>query len=630
MKRLLIATVAFAAIATPARADPISAAIVTFVGLTGTAAAVATFAINTALYALGSLVLSKIAGPKQRAQERQASVVQLSLGETPPEVIYGEAVTGGSLLDAFNFGGTYNTDWEVLVIDLCEHEIEDLVGYYIGDEYRAFSANGLQSGFSNCLDIEFVNASRTVPPTRFSSVSGGRWTSADVLAGVTRVWVAYKANEDVWSAGRPAFRWRIKGRKCIDPRNPGAGRVWTENASVCRYDYQRGIYAEDRDDEPAQLLIGRGLSEDEALADLVIAGANICDETVDTLTGTEARYRVGGVIRADETFESVESLFAAAMAGIIVQREGGVLVEPGAAKAPVFEITDDDLLSAEGLEFSDFLPEPDRVNTVVPRYIEPSQGWKDHGAPVKRDLADIAADKGALELTLSMSLVTSGEQAQRNGEIARRLGRLERRCSLTLGPRFAFVEDGDWGTFTSSRHTGGEPMTVRVEAYSLDEGWKNKLVLREISAEAFDDPESEQPGAAADDPLTPPPRFNAARIPIRRTSLDESELFPAVTSATSTTITIIDHKAWFQRSPPEDFTGDTVSGLTPSTFYGVFGQNGGSYEVEPSPALTRLGSDAWVFMGWQATPDGGGTYPTLDPPPPGSGGSGETPVYPDY
>ena len=60
-----------------ARADPVSTAIVTALSLTGTAAAVATFVINSALYAAGSWAVSKAAQAlglnKNAVQERQAA-----------------------------------------------------------------------------------------------------------------------------------------------------------------------------------------------------------------------------------------------------------------------------------------------------------------------------------------------------------------------------------------------------------------------------------------------------------------------------------------------------------------------------------------------------------------------------
>ncbi len=605
-----------------AAADPISAAIITFAGFTATAGAVAavtSFLINVAVFAV-TAVVRKLTTPSQKQvlQERQASVTTLSIGEVPPQAIYGLAVTGGSLIDAFNYGGQYGTDWEVLVVCLADHPVQSLEGYYVGDKYYPFTASGMQAGFKNCLDMEFVNASRTVPPSRFAAVSAGRWTANDVLAGRTRIWVAYKANEEVWPQGRPQFKFVIKGRKCIDPRNPGAGRVWTENAAVCRYDFQRGIYAEDRDSEPGQLLIGRGLSEDEAPPERAIAAANICDEFVPLdAGGDERRYRVSAVISGDEGFDSVEEMFASAMAGIIIQRDGGVEVEPGHAKAPVFSITDDDLVSTETMTFSEFLPEPERVNSIIPRYIEPDQIWKDHSAPIRRDLDDIEDDGGPLEESLSLPFVTSKTQAGRCGEIARRLGRLERRASVTLGPRHAYIEDGDWGTYTSATHTGGVPMAVRVEAFSLNEGWNNSLLLREVSTASYIDAEEIADGSQSDNPYAGGILGSVIRVTARSIAY--------VLTSDPTSITVAAHSANLSAFPwTINFPADTFSGLANDTAYTVFWNladedyvvivDGDDAGIEA--AMTNPGM---VIIGSQRTAQSGGGY---TPPPTAPGGSG--------
>lgn len=611
-----------------AAADPVSAFIISGLSAAGigtvgvglmTIAAVNSFLINVALFAV-TAIAKKLTTPKQRQalQERQASVTTLSVGENPPQAIYGRAVTAGTLLDAFNYGGQYGTDWEVLVICLAEHQVEALEGYYVGDKYRAFTANGIQSGYRNCLDIEFVNASRTAPPSRFASVSGGRWTSADVLAGRTRIWVAYKANEEVWPQGRPQFKFRIKGRKCVDPRNPGAGRVWTENAAVCRYDFQRGIYAEDRESEPGQLLVGRGLSEEEAPAARVISAANICDENVPLEAGgTEKRYRVGCVINGDEPFDVVEEMFASAMAGIIVQRDGGVEVEPGAAKSPVFEITDDDLVSTETMTFSEFLPEPERVNSIIPRYIEPAQLWKDHSAPIRRDLDDIAEDGGPLEEPLSLPFVTSKTQAGRCGEIARRLARLERRAAVTLGPRFAYVEDGDWGTYTSAIHTDGVPMPVRVEAFSLDEGWNNGLSLREISSASYGDAEEIADEAQTDGP------YDGGRLGSVIRVLSRNVVYPL--SSDPTNIFVAAHTATLSAHPWSiSLPSDTFSSLANDTIYNIFWSLADadyiyildSDTAAESAAMTNPGL---ILIGSQRTALSGGGYTPPETPPGGGG-----------
>lgn len=489
---------------TPARADPVTAAIVTGLGLTGTAAAVATFVINGAFGTAFSWAAGKLLGKsKGSVQERQASVTTLSLGEVPREVLIGEAVTGGSLIDAFNHGGRYGTDYVTRCIALTDHVVDALVGYYIDDQYFAFTANGVQSGFSGALDIEFVNATQAgaAPPARFLTASGGSWAATDVLASITHVWFSYKCDETVWPQGHPQVRFLLRGLKVYDPRKdaalgytgPGA-QTWADpsthtfsrNAALLRYAFARGIYAQGRQGQPEHLLVGRGLSAQEAPPEAVIAAANLCDETI----GGAARYTANGVLRASDDFIAVEEMFAAAMAGVIVQREGGVEIEPGQAKAAVVTITDADLVTGEPVTFSEFLSDGDggRVNTVIPRYVEPAQNWKDHSGPVRRSLTDIASDGGPREITLPLMLVTAGAQADRCAEILRRLGRLERRATIVLPPEYGRLEEGDWIAWTSARRFAGSTVRFRIESWTLDEKWRMRLTLREIASSVFTDP----------------------------------------------------------------------------------------------------------------------------------------------
>lgn len=511
MNRMMRLTAAFGVVfamvlgsPTPAKADPITAAIVTGLGFTGTAAAVATFVINGVFGTAFSWAAGKLLGKsKGSVQERQASVTTLSLGEVPREVLIGEAVTGGSLIDAFNHGGRYGTDYVTRCIALTDHVVDALVGYYIDDQYFAFTANGVQSGFSGALDIEFVNATQAgaAPPARFLTASGGSWAATDVLASITHIWFSYKCDETVWPQGHPQVRFLLRGLKVYDPRKDaalgytGAGaQTWADpsthtfsrNAALLRYAFARGIYAQGRQGQPEHLLVGRGLSAQEAPPEAVIAAANLCDETV----GGAARYTANGVLRASDDFIAVEEMFAAAMAGVIVQREGGVEIEPGQAKAAVVTITDADLVTGEPVTFSEFLSDGDggRVNTVIPRYVEPAQNWKDHSGPVRRSLTDIASDGGPREITLPLMLVTAGAQADRCAEILRRLGRLERRATIVLPPEYGRLEEGDWIAWTSARRFAGSTVRFRIESWTLDEKWRMRLTLREIASSVFTDP----------------------------------------------------------------------------------------------------------------------------------------------
>lgn len=218
-------------------------------------------------------------------------------------------------------------------------------------------------------------------------------------------------------------------------------------------------------------------------------------------------YRVAGPIYSNQEHIDVEQMFAAAVGGNIVTHEGQVLLEPGQAKSATFSFTDDDLLVGSKVSWNQgFLSQAasDWLNTVVGNYIEPDQKWNPHNTPPLRDTADITADGKPREVQLTLRLVRYAAQAMRVCEYARRLGRLWGRATVTLGPRFCEIEEGDWGTWQSDRYFGGATKTFRVDAYSIDEKWQNTLTLREISAEVYAD-DATFPTDQSVATTTPPP-----------------------------------------------------------------------------------------------------------------------------
>lgn len=438
-----------------------------------------------------------------KAPARLASEMTIQLGEQPRSAIFGEAATAGSLVDGFNYGGKYGTDYEVLMIRLADHKCDGLVGFYVNDEYQVFTANGTQPGRDGSLRLWFRGDTTAEALPSIVTSEGPGWTSGDRGYSGCDVVVAYKADSPdekhpEWPGGRPRFLFVVKGKHCYDPRKdstvPGGSGShrwntpstweWSDNPAVCRYNWVRGIYANDDVTNPAQLLIGRGLSESEAPPENIFAAANLCDELVEG----QKRYRVDGPIYAHQPHIEVEEMFAAATGGSIVTREGSVELEPGAAKSVVAHFTDDDLLTGSDVKWNQGMlsdASGEWVNSVVARYVEPSQKWNDHAAPVRRDTADIIADGRPREASITLRLVSRSAQAQRVAEIARRLGRLWGRAQVTLGPRFCELEDGDWVNWTSMRRFGGETKTFRVEAYSINEKWHNTLTLRQINSTVF-------------------------------------------------------------------------------------------------------------------------------------------------
>jgi|694.fasta_scaffold01641_18 hypothetical protein len=427
---------------------------------------------------------SKLLAPKlDNIGARQADVLELSLGEHPREAIFGRAATGGSLIDAFNWGGSQN-DWEAMVIAVADHECQTLVGFYIDGKYVAFTGDGNVSGYSDsngsALQVFFLpgTMTQTLPATvgagpnamSFVSASGGRWTADDRLLGVAAVIVCYRFAPDILG-GRPSFRWVVDGLKCYDPRKDstvagGSGShrwdtpstyEWTENAAVCRYNYLRGVWSHN------QLMVGPGRSAEEAPPEDVIAAANICDEDVTLKAGgTVKRYTVSAVVRADEPWIDVEEAFAAAMGAELIERSGVIVIDPGAAKTVAKTFTDDALLQGFPVEVQAKLSRRELVNTVTATYVDPTQAYEEQTSPIRRNLTDITNDGEARDRPLALRFVTSGNQAQRLGEIERRKARLQRTATVTLGPRFSVLEVGDWVTWQGSIYTPGASATEIV------------------------------------------------------------------------------------------------------------------------------------------------------------------------
>lgn len=474
-----------------------------------------------------SLVGGALLQPKGLGR-RAASAAQLQLGEQPRQAVLGRAAVGGSLVDAFNYGGKYGTDWEVLVIAVADHRCDALEGFFVDDTFHAFVADGNVAGFNNQLQVFWRDGQWGQSVPSILTTNGPGWTANDRGRGVAYVVVAYKADDEkaknpVWPSGRPRFRWVVRGLRCYQARKDttvggsGAHRrdnpatwEWTENPIDIRYNWVRGIYAGDLVDQPGMLLIGRGLSAVEAPPENVFARANLCDEVV----SGAARYRIGGLIAANESFLEVESDFAAAVGGVISQPEGAVEVDPGEAKAPVASFTDADLIVGSTVTYNEGILGQDDdgwVNTVVASFVDPSQRWTERSAPARRDLADVVADGGPREQRPALQLVTNGAQAQRVAEIIRRLGRLWRRATVTLPPRFAAIEEGDWVTWQSDRYFGGATFTFRVDAWGSDRSWHHQLTLRQISASAFSDTAPLDDGSVAID-QDPPPAIAAPDV----------------------------------------------------------------------------------------------------------------------
>lgn len=100
--------------------------------------------------------------------------------------------------------------------------------------------------------------------------------------------------------------------------------------------------------------------------------------------------------------------------------------------------------------------------------------------------------------------------------------------------------------------------------------------------------------------------------------------YPVTTDAS--TITIAAFNGILDDGRAQVFPAGEVTGLVASTNYGLFFRFAdSSYLATASPSEAEMASKAFVFIGWAATSDGAGIYPTSPTPPGGAGGAGSHP-----
>ena len=80
---------------------------------------------------------------------------------------------------------------------------------------------------------------------------------------------------------------------------------------------------------------------------------------------------------------------------------------------------------------------------------------------------------------------------------------------MVLGPRYSYLEEGDWINFQSSRYFDGATVTFRIEAVNIGASYRTSLIMREIGASVYAWSASADEGtpgqAPIEEPATPDP-----------------------------------------------------------------------------------------------------------------------------
>lgn len=552
---------------------------------------------------------------------------------------FGRCGYGGDIRYRVGYGPT-NRWQSIFATAGASGPVKGLISVSFDDETTSFDGNDRATTGSHIGEMWFQFLPGEQPSPALTSPTGTNahsapapgWTTDHKLSGrPCYVWTGKEnSKESEYRGGIPKPLLTLEGLYGWDPRVSGCEIddpdtwVWIReganaalNWSIGRWEGPSGGSPEKYGVPYASVPVG-GVAAPLATIDVEAF------ETASTIADNNG-WTMAGVAKSNQDKSDVlEDMLRAS--GAVRSRRCGMIscVSFGSAVTSVLTATAKDTIGAPQISLGPSIL--DRKNTGIPSFYSEDNRWEITAIAAVSNPAWVTEDGGRQTEGYEYKYCPDPDQAAQLCYLEMAHARERIAASVTFKPWMLQLEPGnafDWDE--------PEYLLVGIKVRVMKRTWSPsactvKIDFREETdakyADAYLQTGSMPPPSL---PGTPPVRYGAARMPVRRTTWDETASVTFPTSATETTITIVEHKAWFDGAPPENYSADTLTGLTASTNYGVFGRNGTEYVAEPVPALAHMTSDAWMFIGWQATSDGGGEYPG-GPTPPGGWG-GDKPTY---
>lgn len=456
----------------PRMPDAIAAYIIAATGATGLTAAAITVGTYIAVSAVTSWAYMSLMPKPDLGQGSSGSILVNSReAAAPQDFVYGKVRKGG-VVTFYEATGTDNTYLHQVIV-LAGHEVNSIGDIYINDEVVSIDGNNLVTGdtWQNKIRIKKHDGSQTTADSDL--VSETTVDSNFKGLGIAYLYVRYEYDQDVFANGVPLVTAVVEGKKVYDPRT--ATTSYSNNAALCIRDFLTSSY---------------GLS-DSAIDDISFASAaNECDENVTLAgSGTEKRYTLNGIVKADRSLGDVLGDMVTACAGTLFWGSGYWKLKAGAYSSPVKTLTLDDLRGPINLQTR--ITMRDNFNTVRGTFNDADQDWITADYPEITSATFKTEDNGEEALLdLQLPFTTSSATAQRLAKLTLYRGREQMTLSADFGLEAFQIEVGDIIAFTNSRYGfSAKEFEVIGWRFASDQDagdLRVNLTLRETSQAAFD------------------------------------------------------------------------------------------------------------------------------------------------
>lgn len=432
---------------------------------------VSTFAINAVLgFALMALT------PKQSKNVTEPSASGESIDSAAAHrLIYGRTKVGGVRVYSEE---TQNNKYLHKIIAFAGHEIESYDEIYLNDELVTINVTtGFVTSpahYANLVRLKrYYGTTSQTADADLVADSNGLWSTSHRLRGIAYIYARFEFSADAYPNGEPIISVVVKGKKIYDPRT--GLTVWSSNSALCLRDYIRSKYS---------------LQEIAANIDdtMISSAANICDDPITTIAGTEARYACdGAIVTSAKPVDGVNAILAT-MAGTLWFSQGKWRLKAGAWVTPVATFNEDDLRS--GLSISTKNSRRDNFNIVGGKFRGEASFWAESEYPEYRSDTFIDVD-GGLEsrAEIDVTMCSSSSRAQRIAKLALYRSREQITVSATFSLRAMQLQVGDV-IYLNNARAGWISKAFEVQSWTfiLDDSMSLlvSMVLRETSASTYD------------------------------------------------------------------------------------------------------------------------------------------------
>lgn len=500
-------------------------------------------AVNLGVSAVASYALNALT-PKPKIPGVGGFLVNEVNPTAPAEYVYGEVRKGGIV--------TYDeaTDGNailhrIIVLAAGEHEVGDI---YLNDEVVDISDNSydvtdpsdpsdVYTGAGWVITEKWMEDNRIREPRiRIFVHDGSQTATTDTFAnsdtatlantllastangldanfvgkGLTYLYVQMNIDAEVFAGGIPRITAKLKRKGVYDPRDD-TSKI-TSNWALCVADYLQASYG----------LGDTGSVDNTALS----AEANLCDEAVALdAGGTQPRYEMNGVFRADETPGQILSRMMPSGSGQLFWGQGKWQIRAGEYAGSIASFGLSDLRS--GIQVETRTPRAQNYNAVRGVFNDKSQRYIEGEYPPLTPSTFVTEDGGFENiLDYDLPFETNGIRAQRLAKLALYRQREQITVEADFNMRAASVQPGDVIDLTIDRY-GWTAKEFEVVGWTLKISESGtlcvRLSLKETSEDAFDWTAEETVFSANNTTL---PSLKEVLALNRALRSDENNLFP--------------------------------------------------------------------------------------------------------